>query len=162
VVVVRLAGGIDGSQARPDQSFEATVDAPVYADGRVVISKGADARIRVLTSSKAGRFAGSARLMLSLADITVNGKHYSVQCDPYEISGNGRGGRTGKAAAVGGAIGGLIGGLTHGLKGAAIGAGVGAGGGAGAAAATGNTGIKVEPETRMQFNLTDPIVVSIR
>jgi tRNA A-37 threonylcarbamoyl transferase component Bud32 len=161
VVVIRLVGGIDSSQVRADQSFDATVDAPVYADGRLVINKGADAHVRLVNSAKAGRLAGAAKMTLALADITVGGKRYSVQSDPYEVTGNGRGGRTGKAAAVGGAIGGILGGFTHGLKGAAIGAGVGAGGGAGAAAATGSTGVKVDPETRMQFNLTDPITIAI-
>ena len=162
VVVVRLVGGIDSAQARPDQSFEATIDAPIYSEGRIVVNKGADARVRIVSDSKAGRFSGSAKLVLSLADLTVGGKRYPVESEPYEISGNGRGGRTGKAAAVGGAIGGLIGGFTHGVKGAVAGAGIGAGGGAGAAAATGSTSIKVEPETRMQFSLSNPITISVK
>jgi tRNA A-37 threonylcarbamoyl transferase component Bud32 len=162
VVVVRLIGGIDSSEVRPDQSFDATVDTPIYADGRVVVSKGADARVRVVNASKAGRLAGSAKLVLALSDITVGGRRYNVQSETTEFSGNGRGGRTGKAAAVGGVIGGIFGGITRGAKGAAIGAGIGAGGGAGAAAATGNTGVKVEAETRMQFSLSDPITITLR
>ena len=69
-------------------------------------------------------------------------------------------GKTVERTAIGGAVGAIIGAIAGGGKGAAIGATVGAGAGAGAQVFTKGQQIKVPSETRIDFRLDQPFVVT--
>jgi len=54
VVTVRMIDSIDSSRNRAGEEFAASVDAPIVVDGRVVIRRGADARVRLVEARNAG------------------------------------------------------------------------------------------------------------
>jgi serine/threonine protein kinase len=159
-IAVRLINSIDGDTAQPGQVFAASVDSAVSVDGQVVIPRFADAQVRLLSASKAGRFRGNAKLDLTLANFTVQGHRYNIESAVYEATSGGRGKRTGKFAGIGGAVGAVVGGIEHGGKGMVEGAGAGAAAGGGAAALTGNRELELPAESRLSFTLNAPVTVT--
>ncbi len=100
VVTVRMTDSIDSKSNRPGEEFGASVDAPVVVGDRVVVTRGADARVRLVNARSAGRMTGQSELQLELVGLTINGTLYSTQSGYYQQHGASRGKRT--AETVGG------------------------------------------------------------
>jgi hypothetical protein len=162
VISVRMIDSIDSSVNRAGEEFAASLDAPVVVGDKVVIQRGADARVRLNQVSSAGHVQGRSDLQLELISITANGTTYNITSGYYQQAGASRGKRT--AATMGGAagLGALIGAIAGGGKGAAIGAGVGAAGGGVATAATKGQQVKVPAETKLDFTLKSPFTVTLK
>ncbi|MBV9759176.1 MAG: protein kinase [Acidobacteriaceae bacterium] len=158
-VTVRLIGPINGDTAQPGQVFPASIDSPIVVQGKPVVPRLANAQVRLVGASKAGRFAGSAKLDLQLASFTIDGRRYPVQSAVYEAESGARGKRTGKFAGIGGALGAVVGGIEHGGKGALAGAAAGGAAGSGAAGLTGDRALELPAESRLSFTLQAPITV---
>jgi hypothetical protein len=141
--------------------FEASLAAPVTVNGRQVIPAGANATGTVTVAKSAGRFRGNAELGLTLQTVIVDGKTYELRTSSFSETTEGRGKRTAIGTAVGAGAGAVIGALAGGGKGAAIGAGAGAGAGTAGAAMTGERDVTVPAETRVSFELTQPLTVQI-
>jgi serine/threonine protein kinase len=159
-MTVRLIRPIDGDTAQPGQVFPASIDSAVTVNGQIVVPRFAEAQVRLLSASKAGRFKGDAKLDLALASFTVQGHLYEVQSATFEATSGGRGKRTGKFAGIGGALGAVVGGIEHGGKGLVEGAAAGGGAGAGSAALTGDRELELPAESRLSFTLSVPVIVS--
>lgn len=162
VITVRMIDSIDSSVNRAGEEFAASLDAPIVVGDKVVIQRGADARVRLNKVASAGHVQGQSQLQLELVSITANGTTYNVTSGYYEQKGASRGKRT--AGTIGGAagLGALIGAIAGGGKGAAIGAGVGAGAGGVATAATKGQQVKVPSETKLDFTLKGPFTVTLK
>jgi len=162
VLTVRMIDSVDSSVNRAGEEFAASLEAPVVVGDKVVIQRGADARVRLNQVSSAGHVQGRSELQLELVSITANGTTYNVTSGYYEQHGASRGKRT--AATMGGAagLGALIGAIAGGGKGAAIGAGVGAAGGGIATAATKGQQVKIPSETKLDFTLKSPFTVTLK
>jgi len=162
VISVRMIDSIDSSVNRAGEEFAASLEAPIVVGDKVVIQRGADARVRLNQVSSAGHVQGRSELQLELVSLTANGTTYNVTSGYYEQQGASRGKRT--AATMGGAagLGALIGAIAGGGKGAAIGAGVGAAGGGVATAATKGQQVKVPAETKLDFTLKSPFTVTLK
>ena len=162
VITVRMIDSIDSSVNRAGEEFAASLEAPVVVGDRVLIQRGADARVRLNQVSSAGHVQGRSELQLELVSLTANGTTYNLTSGYYEQQGASRGKRT--AATVGGAsgLGALIGAIAGGGKGAAIGAGVGAAGGGVATAATKGQQVKIPSETKLDFTLKSPFTVTLK
>jgi hypothetical protein len=91
----------------------------------------------------------------------VNGKEYDVQTSTYSDATGSRGKRTAVTTGIGAAAGAVIGAVAGGGKGAAIGAGAGAGAGATGAALTGQRDVEVPAETKIGFELSQPIEIRL-
>jgi len=156
---IRLVDGIDSDKNKPGDTFAATLESPLVADGRVVFPKNSDIEGKIQNAKSAGHFAGRSEVALVLTKLSFNGKSYQLATDEYSQSGASRGKRT--AATVGGvaAVGALIGGLTGGGKGALIGAGVGAGAGTGVQAVTKGQQIRLASESILEFRLNAPLTI---
>ncbi len=161
VITVRMIDGIDSSSNHAGEEFAATLEAPIVVGDKVVIQRGADARVRLVQDVSAGHVEGRSEVKLELVSINANGTMYSVQTSYYQRQGSSRGKRT--AATIGGAsgLGALIGAIAAGGKGAAIGAGIGAAGGGVATAATKGEQIKIPSETKLDFTLKSPFTVTL-
>jgi hypothetical protein len=162
VISVRMIDSIDSSVNRAGEEFAASLEAPVVVGDKVVIQRGADARVRLNQVASAGHVQGRSDLQLELVSLTANGTTYNVTSGYYQQSGASRGKRT--AATMGGAtgLGALIGAIAGGGKGAAIGAGIGAAGGGVATAATKGQQVKVPAETKLDFTLKSPFTVTLK
>jgi hypothetical protein len=104
--------------------------------------------------------AGRSELTLQLARLDFQGKSYALASDDYQDIGKSRGKRTAETVGVGAAVGAVLGGIFGGGKGAAIGAGVGGGGGAAAEAATKGQQVHIAAETKLDFNLQQPVDIT--
>ena len=158
-IAVVLDEAISSKTATPGQTFSATVEEPIEAEGKVAIPKGARATGVVKDAKSAGRFKGGALLDLTLTKVEINGKEYEIKTSAPTLSSKGKGKRSAALIGGGAVAGALIGALAGGGKGAAIGAAVGAGAGTGGAAFTGNRDITLDAETPLTFKLTEPLEI---
>jgi hypothetical protein len=158
-LAVRLVDTIDSEKNQPGETFHATLNSPLAAEGDVAIPAGYDVEGHIVDVKSAGKFAGQSLLVLQLDRVTVGGKSYSLQTDQYKRQGSSRGKNTAEKVGAGAAIGAIIGGLAGGGKGAGIGAAAGGGLGGGVQAATKGQQIKLPSETVLNFTLQNPLIV---
>jgi hypothetical protein len=156
---IRLIDSIDSDRNKPGDTFSATLESPLVAEGRVVAPKNADVEGRVEELQSAGHFAGRSEIALVLTKLSFNGRTYEIGTDEYTQEGNSRGKRTAATVGGGAAVGALIGGLTGGSKGALIGAGLGAGAGTGVQAVTKGQQIRLASESILEFRLNTPLTI---
>jgi hypothetical protein len=156
-----MIDGIDSSRNRPGEEFSASLDAPIVVGDRVVVARGADARVRLVDAKQAGHMTGQSELELELIGLTINGTSYPTESGYYEQHGASRGKRTAETVGGGAVLGALIGGLIGHGRGAAAGAAVGAGAGTGVQVATKGQQVKVPSETKLDFTLKSPVTVTM-
>jgi hypothetical protein len=156
-----MVDGIDSTRNRSGEEFAASVDSPVVVGDRVLASHGADARVRLVDASSAGRVSGRSELQLELISVSINGVPYTTKSGYYEQHGGSRGTRTAETVGGGAVLGALVGGLLGRGKGAAIGSVVGAGAGTAAQVSTHGQQVKIPAETKLDFTLKDPVTVTM-
>ena len=160
---VRTEETIDSGKAVEGQTFAAEVTRDVRDEaGDVVIPRGSNAQIVIVSSAKGGHFSGASDLVLDLASVSVDGRLYKVHTAPLEERGKpgvGANKRTAEYSGGAAAVGAIIGAIAGGGKGAAIGAGSGAGAGALTEILTKGT-IKVPAESILTFRLDQPLRVT--
>jgi hypothetical protein len=159
---VTLEQALSSDSNKSGDEFEATVADPVMLNGKIVIPKGATVQGKVIEAQESGRLKGVAVLRLALSEMEVEGKSYEVSTSIVSFRGTSHTKRNTAMIGGGAGAGALIGGLAGGGKGTAIGAAVGAGAGTAGAAATGKKDIKLAPETRLEFKLTQPVTVHVK
>jgi hypothetical protein len=156
-ISIRLIDGVDSDRNREGDEFRASLEDPITMGNDVVVSKGADAKVRLVSEQESGKLRGKAGLTLQLVSITVDGRTVPVNSsDVSEYSGS-RGARTAKSAAAVGAVGAIIGAIAGGGKGAAIGAGAGAAAGAGAQTVMKGQQVRIPSETVLTFTTEKPV-----
>jgi hypothetical protein len=159
-IAIRLIDPIDSEKNQTGQSFRATLDSPLADEnGNVVVPAGFEVTGRLDEVKSAGRFAGQSDIIMSLTQLSVHGRSYSLQTNQYSRKGSSRGKATAAKVGGGAAVGAILGGLLGGGKGAAIGATVGAGAGTGVSAATKGQQIVLPSETVLNFQLQAPLSV---
>ena len=160
VVTIRTVDGIDSSTNHAGEVFKASLDTPIVVDSRVIVPAGADAYVKLVSASSAGRIAGRSELSLELASIVFQGKTYNVASSDVKQTGASRGKRSAATIGGGAALGALIGAVAGGGKGAAIGAAVGGGAGTGVQVLTKGQQVKIPSETRLDFTLQQPLDIT--
>jgi len=158
-IVITADESVSSKTSNSGDHFDASIAEPVVVGDRVVIPKGSKATGTVIDAKSAGKFKGNAAITVTLRSVTVHGEEYRLKTTEVTESGKGRGKRTAVGAGGGAAVGAIIGALAGGGKGAAIGAGAGAGAGTAGAAFTGDKDITIAPETKLTFELREPLEV---
>jgi hypothetical protein len=159
-MTIRLVDSIDSEKNQVGDTFHATLNTPLSAEGTEAIPAGTDIAGHIVDLKSAGKFAGQSLVVLQLDSISANGRSYSLQTDQYRKEGNSRGKNTAEKVGGGALIGGIIGAIAGGGKGAAIGTAAGAGVGGGAQAASKKQAIKLPSETILNFTLQAPLTVA--
>ncbi|HEX4771349.1 MAG TPA: hypothetical protein VH351_10980 [Bryobacteraceae bacterium] len=161
-LVVRVSQEISTDRAAGGDAFLGILESPIVLDNALIAEKGSRVRGRVVGSQK-GHGGGVAALSLTLTEInTTDGQQVKVVTSSYREQGP-RSTDTDLAKIGGGAaLGAVIGGVSSGGKGAAIGAGLGGAAGAGAVLLTRPKPAVVEEETKLDFELTEPVVITER
>jgi hypothetical protein len=160
-MAIRLLDPIDSETAQPGQSFRATLDAPLPSDEEMAVPSGYDVKGHVVDVKSAGKFAGQSLLVLELDSISVGGRLYGIEADPYRRQGKNRTTNTAEKVGAGAVIGAIIGGIAGGGKGAGIGAAAGGGIGGGVQAAGKGQQINLPSETVLSFTLRSPLTVTL-
>jgi len=156
-ISIRLIDPVDSERNKEGDEFRASLEDPITLGNDVVVQKGADAKVRLVSEEESGRLRGRAGLTVQLISLTVDGKIVPVNTsDVSEYSGS-RGARTAKSAAAVGAVGAIIGAIAGGGKGAAIGAGAGAAAGAGAQTVMKGQQVRIPSETVLTFTTQKPV-----
>jgi hypothetical protein len=158
-VSVRLIDSIDSEKNQIGDTFHASLNAPLSAEGSEAFPAGTDVAGHVVDLKSASKFSGQSLVVLQLDSITSNGKSYSLQTDQFRKEGSSRGKSTAEKVGGGAILGGIIGALAGGGKGAAIGTAAGAGVGGGAQAASKSQQIKLPSETVLNFTLQAPVTI---
>jgi len=159
---IRMNQAISSDDVNVGETFTATLAAPLFLNGKVVVPVGADATIRVLSIDPGGKITGQTQMQLALVSLASNGKNFKVSAAAYSVLGPKQAAvaaeRTGIGAGVG-AVGGFIAGklLHHGKAGTAI--GTGSGGTIGFATSKPQPA-KVSPEQMLHFRLNKPMPVN--
>src|SRR5258705_13391407 len=136
-ITVTIDQSISSKNAKVGEGVVATVAHDVTENGKVVIPKGAHAKLLVTSAQASGRLSTPAKLWLRLKSVEVHGKTYTIATSSSGKTMGGKGKRD--AGFIGGGAGGgaLIGGLPRGGKGAGIGGAAGGGAGSAGAGAAG-------------------------
>lgn len=156
---IRTADAIDSGKANVGQTFRASLDAPLVAEGRVVVPAGAPATLQIQSVQAAGRIKGNSELSVRVTNIEYRGKTYEVNSSTYADAGNARGKQTAIKTGAGAAAGAIIGAIAGGGKGAAIGSAAGGGAGFGWNALTHGQQVKIPSETILTFRLAAPLTL---
>lgn len=159
-IAIRLLDPLNSENAQPGQTFRATLDAPLPSDGDAVPS-GYDVKGHVQDVKSAGKFAGQSLLVLQLDTISVAGKSFFIDADPYQRQGKNRTTNTAEKVGGGAVVGAILGGILGGGKGAGIGAAAGGGVGGGVQAAGKGQQIRLPSETVLNFTLRAPLTVTL-
>jgi hypothetical protein len=160
-LTVRMIDGVDSSVNNAGEIFHASLESPLVVDNDVVVPRGADIYVRLVSASSAGRMRGKSELHLELVKMEFQGRSYPLVSNTYSITGTSRGKNTAAKVGGGAAFGAIIGAIAGGGKGAGIGAGVGAAGGAIYQGATKGKQVKIPAETRLDFQLDQPVTVTV-
>ena len=161
---VRTNETIDSAKSAEGQVFSAEVSNNVLnSAGTLVIPKGSEVRLVIVSTSQGGKIPGASDLVLNLTSVTVGGRRY--QLDATDIAQRGKEGvgvnkRTATYTGGGAAVGAIIGAIAGGGKGAAIGAGAGAGAGALTQILTKGGAIRVPAESVLTFRLESPLRIA--
>lgn len=158
---IRMIDGVDSSVNHAGEIFHASLEAPIVVDDQVVVSKGADVYVRLVSASSAGHMTGKSELHLELIKMEYQGRSYPLVSSTYSLSGGSRGKNTAEKVGAGAVLGTLIGAIAGGGKGAAIGAGVGAAGGGVYQGATKGKQVRIPSETKLDFQLDQPVTVTV-
>lgn len=160
-IAVRTDETIDSARAAEGQAYSAQVSSDITdASGAVVIPRGSQAKLVIVSASRGGRIRGASDLVLDLRSVTVGGMEYQVDTGMLARkgqSGIGANKRTATYTGGGAALGAIIGAIAGGGKGAAIGAASGAGAGALTQILTKGPAIRVPAESVLTFRLERPL-----
>lgn len=158
---IRMIDTVDSSVNKTGEIFHASLDAPVVVDNDVIVSRGADVYVRLASASSAGHIKGKSELHLELVKLEFQGQSYPLVSSTYSLAGGSRGKDTAKKVGAGAVIGTLVGAIAGGGKGAAIGAAAGAGAGGVYQEATHGKQVKIPSETKLDFQLEQPVTVTV-
>ena len=151
-LLVRMVDGASSSDPK-GKRFTTTLETDLVANGVMVAKAGTKVYGRVEGAQQAGRYAGQSSLDLRLAELAIGGSLVPILTGPYAQAGAKSIGKTAKGAAAGAAIGAIADGGDGAAKGAAI--------GAVASGLKKGQAVTVPPGTLLEFQLQQPVNVSV-
>src|SRR5262249_22924414 len=162
-IIVRTQNTLSSERNLKGDTFTATLEEPLIADGLALAEKGAQVEGVVTRSQRAGRVEGVSELSIELVRLhTSDGQKVSIATNLHEVQGERSRGSDAKKIAVATGIGAIIGAIAGGGKGAAIGAGTGAGAGTGVVLATRGKPTVIPSESVLTFHVRAPVEVTER
>ena len=160
-ITVRLLDAISSERNRAGDTFQATLEQPLVADGIVVADRGASVFGRVVQAQQSGRVAGVAEMALELDRLQTAGGEVQLASDTMMKKAETTHGKDAMTAGGLAGLGAAIGAIAGGRRGAGIGAAAGGATGAGTVIATKGKPVKFDPETQLTFRLRAPITVTV-
>lgn len=159
-VHIQMIDSVDSATNHVGDIFHASLAFPIVINGEPIVPSGTDIYVKLTNASQAGHMTGRSELTLQLARLDFQGKSYALTSDEYQDIGKSRGKRTAEAVGIGAAAGAVLGGIFGHGKGAVIGAGAGGAAGAGAEEATKPQQVRIPSETKLDFNLQQPVDIT--
>ena len=164
VISVRSAQWLSSDKNHPGDTFSATLDQPVVANGWVVARRGQTILGRVDVAQKASQGNGVSRLGVEITELTlVDGEQIAVSTRMQQVAPppySQYPGRSAATVATTTAVGAIVGAAVGRGVGAAIGAGLGATTGAAIVLSSRGRASMIAPEALLTFQLTGPVSIS--
>lgn len=161
VIFARLAEPLSSDHNHAGDTFTATLDQPVIADGWIVARRGETIIGNVTTAQKAGRIKGVSQLGIELTDLTVvDGQQLPILTELWKGSAGTSHGTDAAGVATTTGVGTIIGAAADGGAGAGIGAGAGAAAGLALVLLTRGKPTVLGPEALLSFRLKQPLTIS--
>jgi hypothetical protein len=157
LIPVRLLDSLTSERSHAGDSFAATLDRELVANGFVVAERGARVEGRVIAADRGAR---TLSLELKLVHTSDN-QDVAVQTERFDKQSEPDHSQAATKIGAGAAIGAVVGAIAGGGKGAAIGAGAGGGIGAGDVLLT-RKAAALPSETRLTFRLRAPVTITER
>jgi hypothetical protein len=157
---VRLVDAIDSSKNKTGETFRATLDRDLEADGKVVAPKGSLVRGRIVTVKQSGRVEGKAAMSIMLTEITIGQTALPIETNTLAFEAESSTKDDAAKIGIGAGVGAIIGAIAGGGKGAAIGAAVGGGAGTATVMATKGKDVKFSVEEKFSFVLRKDLTVN--
>ena len=163
LITVRTVEALSSERNQTGDTFTATLDQPLVADGFVIAERGARLEGRIVSAQRAGRVTGVADLSIELVQLkTSDGQRVAIETQTFVKHGETSKGQDAARIGTVAAIGAVIGAVAGGGKGAAIGAGAGGAAGAGTVMGTRGKAAVLPPETKISFRLRNSITLTER
>ncbi len=105
---VRLSDTIDSSRAKVGDTFVASVSENVNVNGKMVIPKGAPAKVRLVDLSKSGKFAGKTGLGVMLTEVRVGANWVTLDTGEVTRTSGSQGKNTAIKTGIGAGLGAAI------------------------------------------------------
>lgn len=164
VISARSTQWLSSDKNHPGDTFSATLDQPVVANGWVVARRGQTILGRVDVAQKASQGNGVSRLGVEITELTlVDGEQVPVSTRMQQVAPppySQYPGRSAATVATTTALGAIVGAAVGRGVGAAIGAGLGATTGAAIVLSSRGRATMIAPEALLTFQLTSPVSVS--
>jgi len=160
-MTVRLVAALNSGKNKTGETFEATLDEPLQADGNVVAPRGSVVVGKLTNVEGSGRVQGRARMSLTLSEIRIGETAYSLATNTLSFEAEGSTKKDAAKIGIGAGVGAAIGAIAGGGKGAAIGAAVGGGAGTATVLATKGKEVGFDPEQKLNFTLRDDLKVTL-
>jgi hypothetical protein len=157
VINIRMIDSISSDRNYAGEIFRGSIADSIRIGNRTIVPRGANAYVRLVDASSAGRVKGRSKLQLQLERIVVGNHSYAVASNVVEFRGKSETKKSAKSAGIGALAGGGLGALLGGGKGAAIGAGVGAGAGVATNAYKKGEQVRIGSESLVRFRLAAPL-----
>ncbi len=161
-VEVRLLNAIGSAESKDGDTFSATLDQDLTADGKVIAPRGSSATGKVISATPSGRVKGRANMAIALTEIQLKSATYPIQTNTLSFEAEGTKKKDALKVGGGAGIGAAIGAIAGGGKGAAIGAAIGAGAGTATVLATKGKEVKLGAEDKLSFVLREDLQVRLR
>ncbi len=150
---IRLIAPVSSVDNKSGDTFKATLDTALEADGRVLVPRGSIVTGKIGDVKQPGRVEGRAALSLTLTEIEVGDVSYPIETNTLAFQAEATTTQDAKKIGIGAGIGAIIGAIAGGGKGAAIGAAVGGGAGTATVLATKGKDVQFPAEERFSFVL---------
>jgi len=86
-LTVRTQAALSSATAKAGDPFTAVLDAPATLDGQIIVPAGATVRGKVIATEPAAAFGQSGYLRLTLTEVSVRGKAFSVETSSVFVKG---------------------------------------------------------------------------
>lgn len=161
ILTIRTIQPLSSKSNSAEDTFNGTLDQPLIFEDMVIAERGSKVEGKVVEVTESGRVKGVAQIAIALTRInTSDGQTADVSTQNFtmeaEKSTKSDATKVGIATGIGAALGAIFGGG----KGAAIGAAAGGGAGAGTVLVTRGKPAEIPPETRINFRLENPLVLT--
>jgi hypothetical protein len=161
LIPVRLVDGLSSERSLPGDTFLATLEKDLVADGFVIADRGARVEGRVVAADRGGKVSGVASLAIAITRVhTSDGQVVAIRTDAFNRHADQTHRQDAETIGGAAAFGAIVGALAGGGKGAAAGAGVGGGAGAGVVLMTRGAAAALPAETRIAFRLKVPVTIT--
>jgi hypothetical protein len=161
VMRVRTMGAVSTKTHKSGESVQASLEAPIIADGVTAAEKGAAVTLLVAQSDPGGRVDGRASIGLRAASVEMSGRVRNVSTNVHLVQAAATKKKDAIKVGAASAVGAAIGAIAGGGKGAAIGAASGAGAGTGVVLATRGDPAVIVAESILGLRLQQPITLEL-